>query len=445
MISKILTCIQYVIAVTLLILAVSIRSPYLLEVREYVFFVILIISSFWAAFLTYRLFSPLKNKFNVKSLLLFTLLAVACSSFIEVKFRIQKYQTLNAPNEVLKKLSQHIIIGYDAIEDLEKLILKDAIGGVFITKRNVKDKSYDEVKLEIAHMQALRLSRNMPKLLIATDQEGGIVSRLSPPLSKLPALSSLTKFSKEKQHKEAMKYGLKQGSELSELGINVNFSPVVDIKYSDEINPLDFHSLISKRAISDDKSVVANIAIAYALGLEKNKVIPTVKHFPGMGRVKDDTHHFSARLNITKDLLEKTDWMPFKHMIKEFQAFIMLGHVILSDIDEENPVSSSKTVIQQVIRDRWQYHGVLITDDVTMKSYGGKNGACKSSILSLNASVDFLLISYDFDKYYEMMPCLLQAYSNGVLKQDALKKSKLRIEKVTEKIWGISSLPKSDE
>ena len=131
-------------------------------------------------------------------------------------------------------------------------------------------------------------------------------------------------------------------------------------------------------------------------------------------------------------------------MIQNSQAFIMLGHVILSDIDEENPVSSSKAVIKQIIRDKWKHNGVLITDDLTMKSYGGKRGACQSSILSLNASVDFLLISYDFDKYYEIMHCLLKAYSNGALKHDALKRSKLRIERVTQKVLGKLPLIKNN-
>ena len=420
MIQKITTLIHYIIVIILLILAINLKSPYLLWCRGYLFFVIVLILFGYSWYF---------SRFS-KILLALIAAVILIVGFNEVRFIIHKYKTLSSSNEILKKLSPHIIVGYKNIEDVEQLILKDAIAGIFITARNVEGKSYDQVKEEIAKLQKIRAFRKMPKLIITTDQEGGIVSRLSPPLSKFPPLSSLSQLLEKQQIIEAQKYGERQGQELSGLGIDVNFSPVVDIKYNDEINPLDFHSLINQRSISNDKSIVSNIALAYVLGLEKHNVIATVKHFPGIGRVKNDTHHFGANLKTRRELLEKTDWVPFKYILSKSNAFMMLSHVVASDIDNSNQVSSSKIIINKIIRNEWKHDGILITDDLTMNAiYGGKNGICKSSILSLNAGVDFLLISYDFEKYYDVMYCLINSYLKNELDKNMLDKSQERISR----------------
>ena len=96
---------------------------------------------------------------------------------------------------------------------------------------------------------------------------------------------------------KAEAFGRTHGQELAALGVNQNLAPVLDLRPEPKRNRFDFNTLIGQRAISDDPAIVADIARAYVTGLEASGVGATVKHFPGLGRVRTDTHHFSADLD----------------------------------------------------------------------------------------------------------------------------------------------------
>jgi beta-N-acetylhexosaminidase len=356
----------------------------------------------------------------------------------EITFRFKRYTVLHAEPNQLQKLGRHFIIGYTHTEDIIPLVEQGAIGGIFMTRRNVRNKSSEEVQKEIRFLQNLRTSSNLPLLFIATDQEGGIVSRFSPPLSRLPALSSLVNqhaFSQADLDTRVKEYGRIHGEELKNIGVNVNFSPVVDLKKQLKYNPLNFHSLIGDRAISADASLVSQVALIYSQSLEDSGVIPTVKHFPGLGRVREDTHHFQAELGVSLQELQHQDWLPFKEVITHSHAFMMLAHVRLPRVDPENPVSYSHKVVQGIIRDQWKHEGVLITDDFTMGPiYRGKHGIGDASVSALNAGVDLVLVSYDGEKYYDAMYAVIQADNSQRLDNVLLQKSKKRLERVMEEI-----------
>jgi beta-N-acetylhexosaminidase len=164
-------------------------------------------------------------------------------------------------------------------------------------------------------------------------------------------------------------------------------------------------------------------------------VIPTVKHFPGLGRVREDTHHFQAELDVSLQELQRQDWLPFREVITHSHAFMMLGHVSLPEVDPENPASYSHKVVQGIIRNQWNHEGVLITDDFTMGSiYRDKHGIGNAAVSALNAGVDLVLVSYDGEKYYETMYAVIRADNNQQLDNVLLQKSKKRLERVMEEI-----------
>ena len=206
-----------------------------------------------------------------------------------------------------------------------------------------------------------------------------------------------------------------QGRELAALGINLNFSPVVDVNHQVK-NPHDRFTRIFQRAISSDPAVVTQVAGWYCDALEETGVQCTLKHFPGLGRVFDDTHASSATLTASAAELTKTDWLPFRTLMTESRAFTMLSHVRLTSIDAERPVSISPLVISGLLREDWRYDGVLITDDFSMSAvYRSGIGIENGSIDALNAGVDLILISWDTDQYYRVMYALLQADRKGVV------------------------------
>ncbi len=431
-----MTVFNWLITIILLICAFNLKTPYLFSIRDYLTVGIILFCFIQGLSLVKHLKLASYFPKSKKIFLMLLIIIFVATIFNEAKFQWHKYYVLHADVHNLQQLGKHIIVGYETFDELSLLISKGGVNGVFMTKKNILNKTYLQIKTEIAQMQIISMNNGQTKLMIATDQEGGIVSRFSPPLTKLPSLAKIVHDKEIMAAKiEARKYGEIHGKELSAIGINVNLSPVVDLKNNNKDNPLDFHSYINKRAISKDTTIVSEVALAYSLGLEKYAVIPTLKHFPGMGRVVDDTHHFESKVTVNKKILNETDWLPFKFILKKSNSFMMLAHVILSKLDSV-PVSYSKKIIQTLIRQDWHYEGVLITDDLVMSSiYEGQHGLCNASIMALNAGVDLLLISYDDEKYYDVMYCLLKAQGENKLDLTMLLDSELRINKTTKTVW----------
>ena len=197
-----------------------------------------------------------------------------------VAFEMCKRGVLRTNSARAEKLGQHFIIGYTSFPEVERLAEKGLIGGIYVTRHNIAGRSVEAVKAEIAALQARRLSAHLPPLIVAADQEGGIVSHLSPQLPALPPLSALAALSPDLRGRAAEEFGHAHGRSLSELGVNLNFAPVLDLRPAAGRNLFDINTLIEQRAISSDPAIVADIARAYVRGLEAFGVSATVKHFP---------------------------------------------------------------------------------------------------------------------------------------------------------------------
>ena len=185
----------------------------------------------------------------------------------------------HAEPDRLEKLGQHLIVGYHNPSEIDKLLARRAIAGVFLTARNVEQRSVSDIANQIAAWQKIRRDQGLPPLLVATDQEGGAVSRLSPPLPRQPQLATVVADTSGGDPARA--YGLAQGRALASVGVNLNFAPVVDLNYN-RINPGDQYTRIYLRAISSDPGIVADIAGRYCRGLAEAGVRCTLKHFPGL-------------------------------------------------------------------------------------------------------------------------------------------------------------------
>ncbi|AVQ82873.1 MULTISPECIES: glycoside hydrolase family 3 N-terminal domain-containing protein [unclassified Variovorax] len=332
----------------------------------------------------------------------------------EAASRRHRAEVEAASGPVAQALGARFIVGYDDAAQLRERVRKGLIGGIFVTGRNVKGRNAADLRDEIAGLQALRREAGLPPLVVATDQEGGAVSRLSPLVEPQPALATLldADVSDEELKQRAHAYGARQGRALAALGITLNFSPVVDLRPGRAPGRWDLHTRIDERAISADPAITAQVALAYEQGLESAGIRGTLKHFPGLAGVTEDTHHFAAVLHTPAARLATHDWKPFQEVSKQSDAAIMLGHVILPELDAEHPVSFSRRIVRQVIRGEWGYQGLLVTDDLTMGAAYNR-GLCDATVRALGAGVDLLLIAYDHDKYFDAMHCALQAAQRG--------------------------------
>ncbi len=362
--------------------------------------------------------------------LLTAALVLTTTAALEARFHWVRYKVLHADSTVLEKLGRHFILGYRDPAEIRELIRLRAVAGIFLSSGNVQGKSASEIGQLIQSFQDQRQQQGLPPLWIATDQEGGVVSRLSPPLTRLPALSQVVQRSSDldQREKAVREFALTQGRELASIGINLNFAPVVDLNHK-LINPNDRYTRIFERAISDDPAVVAQVASWYCSELEKTGVRCTLKHFPGLGRAFEDTHLKDANVTASMAELTDTDWIPFRTLIRDSKAFTMLGHARLTALDKNHPVSMSPAVIGGLLRRDWNYGGVLITDNFSMAAiYRSSEGIESGSIQALNAGVDLILISWDTDQYYPVMYALLKADTQGQLDGEALKRSDQRLK-----------------
>ena len=292
--------------------------------------------------------------------------ALAVTSTLEAQFQRDRYEVRHGKAERLERLGRHIIVGYRDIAELEDLVRRRAVAGVFVTARNVEGLSAADIRRQIEALQDIRTTQGLPPLWIATDQEGGIVSRMSPPLTRRRSLSTVIEGLSQDNERAvaARRYGEEQGRELAALGVNLNFAPVIDLDRR-IVNPQDKYTRISQRAISHDPAIVTDVARQYCAGLRNNGVDCTLKHFPGLGRVFEDTHVEAATLTASRQDLDASDWIPFRDLMRS-EPITMLSHVRLAAVDPSRPASFSEPVVSGLLRGEWRYDGLLITDDFSM-------------------------------------------------------------------------------
>jgi beta-N-acetylhexosaminidase len=337
-------------------------------------------------------------------------------------FESTKQSVMKTESSLAHRLGRHFMVGYSSFDEVARLAEKGLIAGVYVSRGNVARKKPQVIKAEIAALQERRRRAGLPPLIIAADQEGGVVSHLSPPLTRLPPLAGL---SPDARAKKAETFGKIHGRELASLGITLDFAPVLDLKPKVGHNRFD-NTMTSERAISENPAIVSEVALAYVRGLEEAGVGATVKHFPGLGRVRSDTHLVSAALDTPVEELEVSDWLPFRDLLVGTNAELMVGHVSLTAVDPGRAASHSKAVIDGILRKKWNYQGVIIADDLVMGAVYGRH-ICTAVVEALNAGADLLLVAFDSDQFYRIFACASEAAAQNRLDSEMLRDSDARL------------------
>ncbi|MBX9824657.1 MAG: glycoside hydrolase family 3 protein [Xanthobacteraceae bacterium] len=427
--------VRFAAAILLLCLAWQWRSPLFASTRSaaLVLSVALPLALIAAELLVWRIsarWRPATLVYAATALVAF--LALALTLTFELQFRWMRQEVLRADPVRLERLGRHLIAGYRDDAALRELIERRAIAGVFVTAHNVRGKDAETIRGEIVAMQAVRARQGLPPLLVATDQEGGGVSRMSPPLARPVTLRDVVQSHRDatERRNAVRSYSAEVGRALAGLGINLNFAPVVDLDHG-VVNPNDRYTRIGTRAISSDPELVADTAGEYCRSLGEQGVHCTLKHFPGLGRVFEDTHRESATLSTPVDELVKSDWVPFRQLMQEKAAFTMLAHARIAALDRERPASFSVAVVSGLLRRDWKHDGILVTDDLSMGgAYRSVGGLGAAGVAALGAGVDLILISYDPDQLFPVLHALLRAEASGALPQDVLEASARRLGQI---------------
>ncbi len=273
----------------------------------------------------------------------------------------------------------------------------------------------DQVKQLTAQMQS---QGDLP-LFVATDQEGGSVNRLQAVDGYLPSASAMGASGDPAYVRQR---GVEDAQQLYDLGINVNFAPVVDVMNTDGGD-------LGGRTFGSTPEQVTTMAGAYLSGLQSTgHVVGTLKHFPGLGDVPADPHQTLYTLDRSKADLEKIDWAPYKSLIASGQVqMIMSTHVVLSAIDPTRPASLSEPVLTGILRDQLGYQGVIVTDGIYMGALTAHYTFDQIIVDSVMAGNDIICSTYSIESTAETVRALENAVQTGEITKSRIDDSVRRI------------------
>ncbi len=289
------------------------------------------------------------------------------------------------------------------------------VGGIVYFAQNMESK--DQVKEMIDNSQ----SYSKVGLFISTDEEGGMVNRLMNTVGTT-YIDSMYNYKDEgiqKAHDNAYTIA----SDMAALGFNMDFAPVADV-WSNPDN-----TVIGERAYSDDYSQAAELVGSAVKGFEDGGVMCTLKHFPGHGDTAEDSHYSSAYVRRTKDEIMADEMQPFTAGIDAGAEFVMVGHLIVPDIDEL-PATLSYKITTEMLRNEMHFDGIAITDSLAMSSIADNYGVGESAVMSIKAGIDMLLDPTDIDTAID---AVVQAVESGDITEDRIDESVRRILTLKEK------------
>lgn len=283
------------------------------------------------------------------------------------------------------------------------------VGGIVYFAKNLE--SQDQVKEMIDNSQKY----SSIGLFVATDEEGGVVNRLMDTVGTTYIGSMY--YYKDDGDETAYENAYTIANDMSALGFNLDFAPVADV-WSNPDN-----TVIGERAYSDDYAQAAELVGNAVKGFNDGGVMCTLKHFPGHGDTAEDSHYSSAYVHRTKEEIMADEMQPFRSGIEAGAEFVMVGHLIVPDIDEV-PATLSYKMATGILREELNFEGVAITDSFEMESIADNYSVDDAVVMSVKAGMDMILQPKDMASAVNSIE---QAVADGELSEDRIDESVRRI------------------
>ena len=283
------------------------------------------------------------------------------------------------------------------------------VGGIVYFAKNLE--SQDQVKEMIDNSQKY----SSIGLFVATDEEGGVVNRLMDTVGTTYIGSMY--YYKDDGDETAYEKAYTIANDMSALGFNLDFAPVADV-WSNPDN-----TVIGERAYSDDYAQAAELVGNAVKGFNDGGVMCTLKHFPGHGDTAEDSHYSSAYVHRTKEEIMADEMQPFRSGIEAGAEFVMVGHLIVPDIDEV-PATLSYKIATGILREELKFEGVAITDSFEMESIADNYSVDDAVVMSVKAGMDMILQPKDMASAVNSIE---QAVADGELSEDRIDESVRRI------------------
>ena len=323
--------------------------------------------------------------------------------------------------------------GIDAsTEDLTKIKLqavnatmkgvneKYPVGGVILYAHNI-----DYEAQLTAFISQIRALKGSPLLCI--DEEGGRVARIGNNVNfHVEKFESMDAIGKTGDAKNAYNCGNTIGTYLKKYGFDIDFAPVADVNTNPE------NIVIGKRAFSDDPTVAAQMVVGYLQGLKDAHIVGCVKHFPGHGDTKADTHYGYAQSQKTWNEMVDCEMVTFKAGIQWGCQLIMTAHIGAPKVTGSDiPATMSSLILQDKLRKELGYQNIIITDGMEMGAITQQYTSAEAAVGSIKAGVDIVLGPQNF---IEAFDAVVKAVEDGTLTEQRIDESVRRILKLKKQI-----------
>ena len=359
-------------------------------------------------------------------LVLLSLVFSACSSTTKLaeskkQYDLRDAETILSQMSLEEKVAQLFVIIPEELDQkalhkvsskFVKNLAKYPVGGFILFARHIENprqlRNFTEALKEVSPIPPI----------IAVDEEGGRVARLARHEEFfLPKFANMDSVGKSGDVENARGAGQIIGSYLYSFGFNMDFAPVADVNTNPE------NIVIGARAFGSDPYLVSKMDAAFLSGLHSTGVKGCIKHFPGHGDTKGDTHAEYVAVTKTWDEIKKVELIPFIENFKNADC-VMVAHVTFMDVDSEYPASLSKKLISEKLRGELGYDGLVLTDALDMGAIEKNYGSGEASLLAFEAGNDILLMPQNFNEAYEGM---ISAVKSGRISEERLNESVLRI------------------
>ena len=302
-------------------------------------------------------------------------------------------------------------------DELFRLIAR-GVGGVIFFSRNVGQPA------EVAHTTAsLKRAAGRP-LVIALDQEGGLVARLRQGFTEVPPMRSVGATGDPEL---ARQVGAVIGREVRAVGFDMNYAPVLDV----DTNPQN--PVIASRSFGRTPELVSDMGVALFAGLESAGVGACGKHFPGHGDTSQDSHLTLPRLPHSLERLEQVELKPFAAAARAGIPSLMTAHVIFEPLDPVHPATMSRAVLHGLLRERLGYDGLVVSDDLEMRAIADHFGVEETVVCGLNAGVDHFLCCHTAEVAHRAIDSVIHAIERGIVSRETLAAANRRLQTFSQR------------
>ena len=317
-----------------------------------------------------------------------------------------------------EKLGQMVIVefyGSTLNSDLIQMIQTYHVSGVLIENKNGNAQTRTQL---VTLNSAMQGQAHIP-LFISTDYEGGLVNELRQITGER---SSEAAIGATQNPQVAYNAGYNAAKDLTSLGLNVNFMPIVDV-LTNPNNPG-----LPDRTFGSDPTLVTNMGQAYLKGLTDGGVVGCLKHFPGLGSANLDPHLALPTMNRSLATLNAIDFVPYRTMINEgIVPMVMVTHILNPQLDPNLPTSLSPNVVTGILRNNLGFQGVIISDTLWMGGISNTYTLPQAAILAVKAGTDLILGPRGLADTANMLYGLHQAVTSGSISMNEIDASVTRI------------------